>query len=838
MNEKLAIGLTTEKANELLKINGKNTLEHKKKMSAPKIFAGQFRDTMVLILLAATAVSAVMGEYGDALTIMAIVVLNAILGFIQEFRTEKTLEAIKSMSAPTARVYRDGKVTTVAAENIVVGDVVSLEAGDKVPADCKVLSATATECDEAILTGESVPVAKMVSEIAPDALNQRGVVYMGTVITKGHCLAEVFATAKQTQMGKVSSLLSEIKEEQTPLQKRLSELGKAIGIICIVVCVIVSVIGVFRGYELFDMLFTGITLAVAAIPEGLPATVTIALALAVRRIYVQKALVNKLHSVETLGCTNVICTDKTGTLTLNKMTVTELYANGTHTDGICADNNVQKMLFLCGALCNNAQLTENGAVGDPTEAALLVAAKKIGADLTGYTRTNEIPFDNSVRKMEVTVKTPRGEKVTFIKGAIDAVLDKCGFILTESGIIPLTVSEKRKIAAENDKMTVKALRTLTFAYKTSKETSPVFIGIQAMRDPLRPEIKQAIKKCGTAGIKVIMLTGDHINTAREIARQAGILKEGSTVLSGAEASQMSDNELREALKTARVFARVSPSDKLRIVRALKSGGNIVAMTGDGVNDAPAVKEANIGVSMGITGMDVTKEAAKIVLLDDNFATLVNAVEQGRTIYSNIRKFIRYMLSCNIGEIFTMLFAMICGMPVVLVPIQLLLINLVTDGLPAIALSVEPTDVDIMKKPPRKPDESVFSGGMFAKILARGLSIGLLTLCSFSLTLGECGLEAARTAALITLGLSQLVFVFECKSDKATLFTARYGSNLKLIGAVLVSLLAMAAVIFIAPAASVFKAVPLPPNQLFIAILLSFAVPLLRAVWKFLTAERT
>lgn len=821
------LGLTTEKAEELLKKYGPNKLEHKKKTTCLKIFAGQFKDVMVMILLAATAISVVMGELYDALTIMVIVVLNAVLGFVQEYRTEKTLEAIKSIAAPAAKVYRDGRLCSIEAEKLVPGDVIALEAGDKVPADCVILSAMALCCDESVLTGESVPVAKSVLPVKKGQLNQQGAVYMGTTVTKGHCTAQVTETGFEAQMGKIGGMLGEIEEEQTPLQKRLGELGKVIGIACIVICVLVSIIGIFRGYEIFDMLFVGISLAVAAIPEGLPATVTIALALAVRRIYKQKALVNKLHSVETLGCTNVICTDKTGTLTLNKMTVAESYFDGQLNGGI---NGVGKMLHVCGVLCNNASVDGERENGDPTEIALLHAARKAGVSVNGYRRTHETPFDSQTRFMAVTVKSSAGEQVSFLKGASDTVLEKCGYILTSQGVRSLTYNDRKQIKEALDGMTGRALRSLAFAYKPSDRDKYVFIGLQGMRDPLRPEVKAAVRKCTKAGIRVVMLTGDHLNTACEIARQAGIFKSDSKAFSGEQLEAMSDSELQQALKTAAVFARVSPADKLRIVRAFKANGDIVAMTGDGVNDAPAVKEASIGVAMGKNGTDVTREAAKLVLLDDNFATLVNAVEQGRAIYGNIRKFIRYMLSCNIGEVFTMLFAMLCGMPVVLLPIQLLLINLVTDGLPAIALSLEPADEKIMERPPRKANESIFAGGMLWKIIVRGFLIGLCTLCAFSYVYNGSGLDGARTAALAALGLSQLVFVFECKDECRNIFTARYRSNFKLVIAVAVSLAVMAAVMFIPSLSSIFGVTALDANGLFAVVILSFAVPVIRGIF--------
>ena len=827
------IGLTTKQAEELLARDGANSIEQKQKRKGIKMFFGQFRDVMVMILLAATVVSVVMGEYYDALTIMVIVVLNAVMGFVQEYRTEKTLEAIKSIAAPTARVYRDGKPKTLPAANLVKGDVILLEAGDKIPADCRILSSMSLECDESALTGESVPVPKRIFPVKEGELNQTGAVYMGTVVTKGHCTAEIFATAGATQMGMVSHMLGEIEEEKTPLQKRLGELGKIIGIACAVICVVVSAIGILRGNEIFDMLFVGITLAVAAIPEGLPATVTIALALAVRRIYKQKALVNKLHSVETLGCANVICTDKTGTLTANKMTVAEIYTNGKTTRTLSASDISTKMLFTCGAVCNNSDSDS----GDPTETALINSAEKAGIRISGYTRTDEIPFDSRTRYMEVTVKSAAGETVCFAKGAADVILNKCGYILTDSGVKPITSADKRKALSAMEQMSAKALRILAFAYRTVSYDKYIFIGLQGMEDPLRPEIRQAIRKCDRAGVRVIMLTGDHINTATEIAAQAGIMKKGTTAYTGAELSAMSDKQLEGALKTAAVFARVSPADKLRIVRALKAQGNIVAMTGDGVNDAPAVKEAAIGVAMGKCGTDVTREAAKLVLLDDNFATLVNAVEQGRTVYSNIRKFIRYMLSCNIGEVFTMLFAMIFGFPVVLLPIHLLLVNLVTDGLPAIALGMEPADPDIMEIPPRSSTESIFAGGMLPKIIIRGLLIGIFSLISFVIPYTQGDLEAARTSVLVTLSVSQLIFVFECKNESKGIFNADYLVNPQLIFAVLISLAVTLAIIYIPAVNPVFTTLPLERDQLFTALFLAGIVPLLRGIWKLLAAGK-
>lgn len=828
-------GLTEKEAEIRLKADGENVLAHKKGANPVAIFFGQFRDVMIMILLVCTVISVVMGEIYDAVTIIVIVLLNALLGFIQEYRTEKTIEALRKIAVPTARVIRGGKAREIEAAKLVRGDIFLLEAGDKIPCDGKILSSSAFECDESMLTGESVPVAKSACGADNNALNQTGAVYMGTVVTKGSAVAEAIATGKSTQMGLVSGMLTEIEPEKTPLQKRLAELGKLIAISCTVICALVALIGVLRGNELIDMLFIGISLAVAAIPEGLPATVTIALALAVRRIYKQKALMNKLHAVETLGCANVICSDKTGTLTQNKMTVCELYADfSLFMPEQKALNPTVRKLLLCGVLCNNARLSQNGFVGDPTEGALLVCAKNLGITESGYRRVSEIPFDSAIRFMEVKVSSDAGTTESFLKGAADTVIERCGAVMVNSMIKPFSQLQRRKVLSACSQMGAKGLRVLGFACKCGGEW--VFLGLMGMEDPLRPEIIPAVKKCRKAGIKVVMITGDHLNTAVHIAKKAGIMTEKSTAFTGAEIAAMSETELAAATKTAAVFARVSPADKLRLVRAYKAAGNIVAMTGDGVNDAPAVKEASIGVSMGITGTDVTKEAAQVVLLDDNFATLVSAVEQGRTIYTNIRRFVRYMLSCNIGEVVTMLVAMVFGMPVVLVPIQILLVNLVTDGLPAVALSLEPPSDNVMSLPPRAPATSIFAGGMLFRILSRGAIIGLITLLSFVLVNSENGLEAGRTAALCTLSVSQLVFVFECKDERRGIFNAFYMGNPKLILAVIISLAVIVAGIYLPVAAAIFQCTALSAKALFIAMGLAALPSVLSGIVKLVYKE--
>lgn len=872
------MGLTEKEAAERLKKDGENVLEEGKKTSAVKIFAGQFRDVMVMILLGATVISVLLGEVTDAITIILIVLINAILGFIQEYRTEHTLEALKSMTAPAAKCYRDGKLRQIEASKLVVGDVVELEAGDRVPADCVILSSSGFYTDEAVLTGESEPTAKKAG--SPDdndnSINKENIVYCGTSAVKGVCRGRVIATAKNTQMGKISKLLADIDNEPTPLQKRLGELGKIVAIICLIVCIAVFGAGVLRGEDIFDMLMTGITVAIAAIPEGLPATVTIALALAVNRMMKHKALVNKLHSVETLGCASVICSDKTGTITENKMTVTELSTvnsdyffsgtgykiSGEITKGdekIAVNPKTEKALaesLKCGVICSTADIfTEKAGIsrrrgslkgkgewnviGDPTEIALLVAASKGGITkeiLGKYAeKLDEFPFDSESRFMAVYCREG-GNKRIYFKGAEEVLLSRCSWYLNDRGeLMPLNVTEKNNIHKKVIEMSDKALRVLVLAYAESDEFSPnmgnlVFLGIAGMLDPPREEAKAAIKKCAAASVKTVMITGDHKNTAVAIAKKAGLLKNGKAA-TGAELDAMTDEELDSKIGEYTVFARVEPAHKLRIVRSFKRKGEIVTMTGDGVNDAPAVKEADVGVAMGITGTDVTKQAADVILLDDNLATLVDAVEQGRCVYANIRKFVRYLLSCNIGEVLTMFLGIVMGMPVVLLPVQILLVNLVTDGLPAIALGLEPPERDIMNRPPRKSTEGFFAGGLMWKIVIRGVLIGLSTLASFTSVMHMGGsLEACRTAALITLVASQLIHVFECKSEYGSLFSIRLFSNIKLILAVIVSLAALVAAVVIPFMQGIFATVPLTNEQLFAAIGFSVIIPILSGLF--------
>ncbi|MBR5486172.1 MAG: cation-translocating P-type ATPase [Oscillospiraceae bacterium] len=863
-------GLTQKEAEKLLLEIGENKIASAGRASAAKIFSGQFRDAMILILLAATVLSALMGEILEAATIIAIVFLNAVLGFFQEYRTEKTLEKLAEMSAPTALVLRDGVTSSIPSAQIVPGDIIFIKSGDKVPADAIILECTNLTADESMLSGESENVFK--TAIQDKAAVNETQVFMGSLVTGGHAVCKVSATGSSTEIGKIAGMISQIEQNQTPLQRRLSQLSKYIGLGCIVICAFVTLAGILRGENILDMLLVGISLSVAAVPEGLPAIVTIALALSVNRMVKRNALVRKLHAVESLGCANVICSDKTGTLTENKMTAKTLFTldhcvsitgNGFEKLGsfienekkirILSDNALHTILDI-SVMCSTASLKDDDTsfsdkrttkwqvTGEPTEAALLVMAAKSGIfkNNCGFTAVNEKPFDSKRKMMSVSVRNSSGNFCLMTKGAPDVVLPLCEYCLTNSGIRPLTPTMRKKITDAQLEMAASALRVLGFAFRNTSspndlnEKGMVFVGLVGLLDPPRREAFDAVKKCHQASIKTIMITGDHAATAKAIAKQLKIYTHGDEIVTGTELNTMSDEDLKHRIHNISVFARVTPEHKLRIVRTLKSSGNIVAMTGDGINDAPAIKEADIGVSMGCNGTDVAKEASDIILLDDNFATLVHAVEEGRIIYQNIRKFIRYLLSCNIGEVITMFLAMLMGMPVPLLPIQILLVNLATDGLPAIALGLEPGESHIMKRRPRRCDDSVFSGGLAFIIIFRGILIGLTTLSVFVRLLSEYNnLTAARTGALTTLVAAQLIHVFECKSEEKSIFSINLFNNPKLVAAVVFSAFAIYAAVFLPTANQIFNTCALTLPQLAICLGYSAVIPFVSGIFLYL-----
>lgn len=854
MDQKAFIdGLTSEEAEALLKEHGPNELIEEGKTSALGIFFGQFKDFIVLVLIVATSISFFIGEIADAITIGIIIFLNALLGFIQEYRTEKSLEALKELSAPGANVIRDGKEITIPARNVVPGDILVLEAGDKIAADCVLLEGVSVQVNESMLSGESVPMGKRAVDIdrldienAPD----KNRLYMGTVLTMGRARGLVTKTGMDTEMGSIASLIQDVKREDTPLQKRLDRIGKELVGISLIVCLLIVLAGIYHGETIYNMILAGVALAVAAIPEGLPAIVTVSLAVGVQRMLKRNALIRKLTAVETLGSTNIICTDKTGTLTENKMTVQKLYVDGrildvmdwSNKEGMfrangkvedIGSNSSLEMILRIGALCNNAEKRDGSIYGDPTEAAIIEASIKgnmYERSLNGYQRVHELPFDSERKCMSVICKDNRGRGYfVFVKGAPDRILSKCTRQLRGGECIPLDSIQKRGIDRINENMAGDALRVLGFAYKKidhipynlsakNIEHNLVFVGLQGMIDPPRPEVYGAIVDCHRAGIRPVMITGDHKNTAIAIAKDLKMVKEDSGVMTGDDIDRMDDSELKECIENVSVFARVSPNHKLRIVRAYKQMGNVVAMTGDGVNDAPALKEADIGIAMGKGGTDVAKEASSMILLDDNFSTIVATVEEGRIIYDNIRKSIRYLLSCNLGEMIMMAIAAIFGMPLPLVPIQILWINLVTDGFPALALSVDPPEDDIMKEPPRRDEAGIFSDGLGIHIAFSGALIGMSAIAAFALLLNITGdLEQARTTALVTMILAELLYSFESRSERKNVFDIDFFRNSYLIVANLISLGLTLVIIYIPTLSSIFKTFPLSTNDWMIAI---------------------
>ncbi len=838
--KELISGISTKEAERRIEQFGLNELQHKEKTSVMKIFLSQFNDFIVWVLIAATIISGTIGDKADAVTILIIVIINAILGFVQEFKTEKSLEALKELAAPTCKVVRDSSIKIINSIYLTIGDIVILEAGDRIPADGEFIESSGLVIDESLLTGESVGVNK-------EAHSKNSTGFMGTTIVKGKGILKVNSIGMKTEMGKIAHLLQNIEEEKSPLNQRLDSLGKVLVVICLVICAIVTVMGIIRGNDITEMFLLGVSLAVAAIPEGLAAIVTVALALGVSRMLKRNALVRKLPAVETLGCTSIICSDKTGTLTQNKMTVKEVYLNGKITD-IEKDNITDyTKLMKCLVYCNdcNYDFTKKkmseALHGDPTELALINMFFKDVSKLEEYIskvhRVYDIPFD-STRKMMSVIINENGKETCYVKGAPERLLDRCNYILENNKIKPFTYQKKKQVIEFISAMSSRALRCLAAAYKEENlsknskiEENLIFIGVTGSIDPPRKEAAEAVLKCKLAGIKPIMITGDHQNTALAIAKSLNICNNDSQVITGEQLEKIDDKELEEKVNKVRVFARVSPSHKLRIVRAFKKNKNVVAMTGDGVNDAPAIKEADIGIAMGISGTDVTKEASSMILMDDNFSTIVAAVEEGRIIYDNIRKFIRYLLSCNLGEVLTMFLATAFYLPNPLSPIQILLVNLATDGLPAIALGVDPADSDIMRQMPREKNESIFARGLVEKIVVRGTLIGLCTLLAFMVgRYYRMDLETCRTLALCTLVMSQLIHVFECRSERHSIFEIKLFTNMWLVGAVLVSVILICLVLYVPFLREIFHTVALNLKQWLIVLFFSGIIALINSVY--------
>lgn len=833
-------GLSQGEVLKRLERYGANELAQKKPRPILLRFLDQFKDFMVLILIAAAVISAFVGEVTDTIIILAIVILNAVLGTVQEYRAEESLAALKKMTAPIAKVIRGSVADVIPAVELVPGDVVVLEAGDFVPADIRLIETVDMSIQESALTGESMPVEKDAQAIldSDTTLGDRcNMAYSGTIVTHGRGKGIVVATGMDTELGSIAGMLKDENEEKTPLQKRLTVLSKTLGIAVIGICLFIFVIGLLYGKEPLEMFLTSVSLAVAAIPEGLLAIVTIVLAIGVQNMSKRGAIIRRLPAVETLGSATVICSDKTGTLTQNRMTVVAVYTDGKlynadeYVDGIEKQDNLLMTISVC---CNDAKVKIDGEdiqlIGDPTETSLIDLGLKGGLKKevldTEYPRVNEIPFD-SERKLMTTVHRTEDNVFVFTKGAVDELLEICTHIMLDGDILPIDADMIDKIQRMNNEMGENALRVLAMAYKevpSLEEAAPfesnlVFVGLVGIIDPPREEVKPAVKRCIRAGIKPIMITGDHKITAMAIARELGIMSEGDEAISGFELEEMSDEQLNENIERYSVYARVAPEHKVRIVKAWQSLGHIVAMTGDGVNDAPALKAADIGIAMGMTGTDVAKEASDMVITDDNFATIVLAVEEGRKIYTNILKCIQYLLSCNIGELLLIFIATLLNFNAPLLPIHILWINLVTDSLPALALGIDPISKGIMDKKPRKANEDIFTKGLIMRIIYQGAMIGLLSLTAFIIGNGW-SVEVAETMTFATLAFTQIVHGLNVRSNEESIFSIGIFSNKYYLGAGLISIVLQILVLNIPVLMNLFKVVPLNSTQALIVMTLS------------------
>ncbi len=856
-------GLTAAEAERRQTEHGRNELTEKGGRTPLQILWEQLTATMVLILLAAALVAALLGDAKNAIAISAIVLLYAVLGFVQEYRAEQAIAALKKLSVPVVRALRDGKLTELSARELVPGDVIQLEAGNLIPADLRLLEAVNLKIQEAALTGESEPIEKNTAALPHPDLplgDRRNMAYMGTTVTQGRGQGLVIFTGMKTELGKIADLIQQTPQEQTPLQQRLDALGKTLAIVGIVIAGFIFAIGLWRGDELRHMLLTAVSVAVAIVPEGLPAVVTITLALGAQRMLARRALIRKLPAVETLGSVTVICFDKTGTLTENKMTVVvadvagqtldlteDMERSGTPTlrkdaSPLASAYPSVSLLAVGAALCNDARLVEHNegnfhALGDPTEGAMVVASARLGhwkEDLeASLPRVGEFPFDSDRKRMTTLhraedsawerYQVPAGGWVSFTKGSVDGLLQISQQVWVDGKREPLTPQWRERIEQTNASLAARGMRVLGVAYRVwdaplspeRAEEALTFVGMFGMIDPPRPEVKDAVALTHTAGVRTVMITGDHPLTAAEIARQLGISQNGK-VLTGAELEALSREELLAAVEEINGFARVSPEHKIRIVQALQERGHIVSMTGDGVNDAPALRRADIGVAMGITGTDVSKEASDLVLLDDNFATIVAAVQEGRTIYDNIRKFVRFSVAGNLGKVLVMLIAPFLGKPLPLLPLQLLWLNLLTDGLLGLGMGVEKAESDTMKRPPYSPGEGVFSRGAAGQTIGAGLLIG-----GIGLGLGAAyffgGSPLWQTMIFTSLAFAQVGQAFASRSNRQSLFALGIHTNPLLLGmTALVSALQLA-VLYIPPLAQFFSVMPLPPADLAIAL---------------------
>lgn len=834
MQTNIEFGLNEKQVEDKQNKFGLNKLEEKKKESIVIKFIKQFNDFMIIILIIASIISAVVArlegsnDYFDSIIIIAIVVFNAIMGLVQEAKAEKSLEALKKMTAPTCRVKRNGKISTIKSEQIVPGDIVLLEAGNYVPADCRLISSSNLKIEESSLTGETVPVLKEANSILKEKTALGDMVNMAfstTIVVNGHGEAIVTDIGMNTKVGKIAKMIITNEAPETPIQKKLEEVGKSLGIACLGICLLIFVIGLLKKIEPIEMFMTSVGLAVAAIPEGLPAIVTIMLSIGVTKMARKNSIIRKLPAVETLGSSSVICSDKTGTLTQNKMQVTKI----ANINGETNDKEYIKWLMEMATMCTDVEISkENGKMeltGEPTEKAIVSKALDEGQNKNELynvmKRVKDIPFDSSRKMMTTIHKMPNGYRV-ITKGAPDVLLKRCNKVYDNGNVTTLDYSKTKLIENQNNKMADEALRVLAIAYldipnlpsridTETVEKNLIFIGLIGMIDPPREGVKEAVATCKKAGIKTVMITGDHIITAKAIAKDLGILRGSDLAITGEELDKIPQAVLQRNIMNYSVFARVTPEHKVRIVKAYQSTGAVVAMTGDGVNDAPALKNADIGIAMGKNGTDVAKNAADMVLTDDNFVTIVEAVKQGRNIFDNIKKAVHFLIATNIGEIVTIFLGLVLGLKSPLLAIQLLWINLVTDSLPAIALGLEKPEADIMDKKPRDSKKGIFADGLWQRIITEGTMLGILTLVAFSVGNYLYDIEVGRTMAFVSLGLLELVHSFNIKSEES-IFKVGLFENKYLMGAFILGVILQIVVVVIPSVAEVFKLVPLTQVQ--------------------------